>query len=297
MSRFALFVVVFLGLGAAFGVSAAGPLESLRSLAHEQGLVAVQGADGGWRRVRRCGVEGAEMPPGLAQEMRRSRLKRDHSPVEIPVVLHLISNSKGEGAVSDAVIAQQMRVLQAAYEPHNFFFTLQSVNRVVDDIWFQGERENVMRAALAVDPSRHLNIYSFDLGEVALGYTFMPWDYPEDDYRHGVTVFYGTFPGGEGLPYNEGDTLVHEVGHYLGLMHTFQRGCKAPGDFIPDTPYEKRASYGCPVGRDTCPHRPGEDPIHNYMNYSEDGCMDHFTPQQARAMHFVVRRFRPSLLD
>lgn len=279
------------------GSVAAARIPQLEALTQDQDRVAVQRPGGGWRMVRRCGVEGQEHPPGLLAEMRRSRLSFDRSPVHVPVVLHVISNSKGEGALSDGVIAEQMRVLEAAYEPHDIFFELELVDRVVDDVWFKGNSESVMRASLAVDPLRTLNIYTYDLGEDSLGYTYMPWDFPEDDYRHGVTVYYGTFPGEQGMPYNEGDTLVHEVGHYFGLLHTFQRGCKAPGDFLPDTPYEKRPGYGCPVGRDTCPNRQGEDPIHNYMDYSEDGCMDHFTPQQGRGMHYILRRFRPGLLE
>jgi hypothetical protein len=53
---------------------------------------------------------------------------------------------------------------------------------------------------------------------------------------------------------------------------------------VDDTAYEREAASGCPEGRDTCPEQEGEDPVTNFMNYSDDACMTHFTKGQAERM-------------
>src|SRR5262249_42952376 len=80
------------------------------------------------------------------------------------------------------------------------------------------------------------------------------------------------------------------------LYHTFQNGCSAPGDEVADTPDEATATSGCPGGKDTCPSA-GLDPIHNYMDYSDDACYSQFTAGQDARMDAMVPTYRPSLLN
>lgn len=217
------------------------------------------------------------------------------SNITIPVAFHIITNNAGVGMVDYWQLEAQIDTMNASFAGTGFNFHLFSVDTTANTTWYNGNDEDGFKRALAVDPARVLNFYIAGLGGGLLGWAYLPWSFPEDNDLHGVVVLNESFPGGSAAPFNLGATGTHEVGHYLGLYHTFSGGCNPPGDEVEDTPYQQSPTSGCPQGRDSCP-APGEDPIHNYMDYSSDACMYEFTPGQADRMNWAVQNYKPSLL-
>ena len=216
----------------------------------------------------------------------------------IDVAFHVIHDGP-VGNVSDDQIADQIRAMNQRYAGTGYRFRLTSVDRTDNKSWFTlypaTGTEKQMKQALAIDPAHHLNLYTADLQKNLLGWAYFPFSAPEDSYWHGVVVHYGSLPGGFIARFNLGLTAVHETGHYLGLYHTFQGGCVAPGDEVDDTPFEASPAAGCPIGRNTCA-QPGDDPIHNYMDYTDDDCYTEFTAGQIARTQAIIPVYRPSLL-
>jgi hypothetical protein len=239
--------------------------------------------------------------PDLDRAFRQFRASAlAQSPLQINLVFHVLSGPSSEGNLSESVLSEQMSVLNNAYQSAGLHFNIAEVRRYPDSPYFAGgcfpttEQGIRMKSELAVDPARFVNIYTcrLDLPFIA-GYGTLPDEFPETDHQHGVIIDYGTVPG-SAAPLNLGHTLVHELGHYFGLLHTFQGACVEPGDGILDTPAEASPAYGCQVGRDSCPQA-GADPISNFMDYSDDSCSDNFTPLQGARMQSLIATYRPSL--
>ncbi|KAI0042587.1 metalloprotease [Auriscalpium vulgare] len=216
----------------------------------------------------------------------------------VSVYFHVISkdSTAAGGSLSDALIQGQIDALNDGYSGSGLSFTLVNTSRTVSSDWFSNvgpdsSQQTAMKKSLRKGGAAALNLYSTGFASSAnnglLGYSTFPSDYsgaPTDD---GVVFLFSTVPGGSETNYNEGKTVTHEVGHWVGLYHTFQGGCSGSGDQVADTPAEASAASGCPVGRDTCSSA-GVDPIHNYMDYSYDSCMSEFTAGQ-------IARFKSQL--
>jgi hypothetical protein len=252
---------------------------------------------------RGCGTPEAAPTEAAAAQARVRELRGRFGVVgpaggTIDVAFHNLV-SGGDGFVSDRTFAEQIRVMNQRFAGSGFQFRLKSIDRTDRNAWFRmlpgTGTEKQCKMALAIDPAHTLNVYTCSPGHSLLGWAYFPFSFPEDYFLHGVVIHYGSLPDGFIPNYNLGLTLVHEVGHYTGLFHTFQGGCVAPGDYIDDTPFEASPAFGCPVGRNTCP-QDGVDPIHNYMDYTYDECYNEFTPLQLEWMQSIVPAYRPSLL-
>jgi hypothetical protein len=219
--------------------------------------------------------------------------------VELDVYFHVITNTSGQGALSSQQINAQVNVLTDAFAEHGWTFRLRGVDTTVNNSWFTAgpgsTAEKQMKAALRVGGASTLNVYTTNPGGGYLGWATFPSSYSSRPSEDGVVLLYSSLPGGSAVPYNEGDTGTHEVGHWLGLYHTFQGGCNGFGDDVADTPAEKSPAYGCPIGRDSCTkgkNAEGLDPVQNFMDYTDDACMDHFTSGQGSRMSAQFAAYR-----
>jgi len=272
-----------------------------------------------------------------AEALQASRAKaRLTQPVtQIPVVFHVIYHSTEEN-ISDEQIQSQLAVLNQDYRHRNAdsVETLPAFKSLAADTGIQfclattdpsGNPTNgITRTATAEtsfglndavkfsvwggqdawDTQKYLNIWVCNLEAGLLGLAQSPGS---DANVDGVVIYYkaiGKYPTNpnQDFLYNQGRSATHEIGHWLGLEHIWgptDNGCE-DSDGIADTPNQDDATGGCPRGttRTSCTNAAqGGDMYQNFMDYTDDACMNLFTKGQASYMNAMISSARPGLLS
>ncbi|KAF2002978.1 hypothetical protein P154DRAFT_107851 [Amniculicola lignicola CBS 123094] len=235
-----------------------------------------------------------------------ARETNNNTHIEIEVVFHIVAKADKKSSITNDMPEGQLDALNAAYKDYGFSFNLIDVTWNTNDAWAVGDGNSDMEMKKALRKGTYctLNIYfQTDLAGDVLGRCTLPSSLgpgqvdPKVYINDGCNVNANTMPRGSLDEYNTGKTAVHETGHWLGLLHTFEGySCDGPGDYIDDTPQESESTDGCPTEppKRTCADKNGgqDDPIHNYMDYSWDSCYTGFTPKQHDRMHHMYNMFR-----
>jgi hypothetical protein len=270
----------------------------------------------------------------LSQKRQGKEMRKATGPVSIPVVFHVVYNTPDQN-ISDEQIYSQLAVLNADFRrtntdrvntPAHFAsfagdagieFCLAStapdgsvtngITRTqTSSITFSANNNNIKRedrgGAPAWDQTQYLNIWVGNISNDILGWATFPGMSSSSQYD-GVVLFYKTVgePPYNPFPtqFNKGRTATHEIGHWLGLQHIWGTGNDSCSDtdYIDDTPNQYAPNYDCPTGTIvSCENGPYGDMWQNYMDYSDDACMNLFTNGQIAYMQAVLHSSRSNIL-
>ncbi|MBI1306903.1 MAG: T9SS type A sorting domain-containing protein [Bacteroidetes bacterium] len=262
-----------------------------------------------------------------AAQGRGSSLNKKEDILIIPVVFHIVHNFGPEN-ISKAQILEQIEILNQDYRRLNSDTTktrdifkgraadigiefrlanidpngncTDGITRTQSLLTYGGDEE--MKKVIGWDYRKYLNVWVIhhigmqtEDGIVA-GYARFP--YQTSSLQDGIVLNY-QFVGKSGTSnsQNAGRTLTHEIGHWLGLMHPFQDGCggdcATTGDRVCDTPPVEKASFGCPIGNNSCDNDdPDElDMVENYMDYANGSCQNMFTQGQKEVMRYYAEQW------
>ncbi len=241
------------------------------------------------------------------QEARENGAQLQPVVVTIPVVFHVIYANATQN-IPDSEILEQLQVLnddfrrtnadqdnlwpQAADTEIEFCLATRDPNgapsdgilRVPTTVSSFGSNDGMKFSSSggsdAWPADEYLNFWVCNLGGGLLGYAQFPGGNPATDGVVCGYPFVGIDGPGAGA-YNLGRTGTHEVGHWLNLRHIWGDGPCGSDDFVADTPESDGANYGCALGHISCST---EDMVQNYMDYSDDGCMNVFSQGQGDRM-------------
>lgn len=242
----------------------------------------------------------------------------------VPVLVHVVYANTAQN-ISSGQIKSQLRVVNADFQRRNAdtvntleAFEAVAANANIRFVLFtpdgiSTDEPGVLRVASdhppflnsdlqystlggsdAIAPSQVLNIWVADLGGDIFAYSKdQPW-FPEE--QSGIVIDFQHF-GTEGTatsPFRGGRTLTHEIGHWLGLTHPWgDEGC-GDGDSLDDTPLQDAPAYGCDLNRATCGSL---DMVQNFMNLSDDACLNLFTSQQVQVMRQTLLGDKAGLIN
>ncbi|WP_046746098.1 M43 family zinc metalloprotease [Kordia zhangzhouensis] len=236
--------------------------------------------------------------------------------ITIPVVVHVVYRTTQEN-ISDAQIQSQIDVLNEDFR---------RTNADADNRWSQAADTEIQFCLASVDPngnpttgitrksstrtswgtndaikssaqggvdpwntSEYLNMWVGNIGSGILGYAQFPGGSAATDGVVMSPQYFGSSAKGSGFylsaPFDLGRTTTHEVGHYLNLRHIWGDGNCNVDDFVTDTPTSDAPNYGCTPTHVSCS---STDMVQNYMDYSDDGCMNLFTAGQKARMRAVL---------
>lgn len=236
------------------------------------------------------------------------------SVIKIPVVVHILYNSTVQN-ISDEQIFSQIDALNEDFRrlnsdkintPYGFETNAADVeinfcmastdpngyatSGIIRKFTFEnsfssddGVKYNSSGGDAAWPSGSYLNIWVCNLGGGLLGYAQFPGGPVSSD---GIVINYNSFGRdfSTNAPYNKGRTTTHEVGHWLNLRHIW--GDSSCGDdFVSDTPTQQTSNYGCPSFPNlSCYNNLIGDQFMNYMDYTDDACMNMFSIGQKNRM-------------
>eukprot|EP00158_Paraphelidium_tribonemae_P005682 Partr_v1_DN27462_c1_g1_i2_m72079 putative Secreted metalloproteinase that allows assimilation of proteinaceous substrates. Plays a pivotal role as a pathogenicity determinant during infections and contributes to the ability of the pathogen to persist within the mammalian host (By similarity) len=226
--------------------------------------------------------------------------------ITVPVVWHVI-NDGTNGILDEAILRTNVELLNKHIgAPTTMDFALIQIKYHTNPTVFTAS-DFAVHAKFAGDNviggQETFNIFSTDFTNTGglLGVSTFPTKARSEPAKKKSFLFidYQTMVGLQSYPsyyarFNLGLTLIHEAGHWFGLEHTFSGGCSMEGDGVDDTPAMNSPTFGCPAdnSKDTCPGRFGADPIHNFMDYSDDVCYTEFTAGQIYIMRYSYMKVR-----
>lgn len=229
--------------------------------------------------------------------------------VTINVYFHVINRGSGEinGDVAEQRLDQQIAILNDSFggltggADTPFRFQKACVTRTTNADWYNmrtdgrtvSTQERAAKNTLHQGGATELNFYM--INDTGSAWARFPWEYASEPALDGIVVPHTMLPGGSRANFKDGDIAVHEVGHWLGLYHTYGANCSSDADQVSDTPIHLEPSSvvgTCPAPRDSCPLSTGLDPDDNFMTDTSDACKRKFTAGQVARMDSMFTRDR-----